>query len=71
MAPLSCLSRRAYQPCQDCSDEAACRIRQVFGQVFWAYLLLIESLTLADLLSSPTSLDRLGDLLPAAATSGR
>jgi Rrf2 family protein len=49
IAPLPCLSRRAYQRCEDCPDEAACRLRQVFGQVFWSYLVLIESLTLADL----------------------
>ena len=50
MAPLPCLSRGAYQPCADCKDEASCRIRAVFGSVFANYLLLIESLTLADLL---------------------
>ncbi len=50
MAPLPCLSRGAYQPCADCKDEESCRIRAVFGSVFANYLLLIESLTLADLL---------------------
>jgi Rrf2 family protein len=50
MAPLPCLSRGAYQPCADCEDETTCRIRAVFGSVFANYLLLIESLTLADLL---------------------
>lgn len=50
MAPLPCLSRGAYQPCADCEDEESCRIRAVFGSVFANYLLLIESLTLADLL---------------------
>ncbi len=49
MAPLPCLSRRAYQRCADCADEETCRIREVFGSVFASYLLLIESLTLADL----------------------
>lgn len=53
IAPLPCLSRRAYQPCDDCTDEATCRIRKVFAEVFWSYLLLIESLTLADLVESP------------------
>jgi Rrf2 family protein len=50
MAPLPCLSRGAYQPCSDCVDEESCRIRAVFGSVFASYLLLIESLTLADLM---------------------
>ena len=55
IAPLPCLSRRAYQKCDDCPDEDACRLRKVFGQVFWSYLLLIESLTLADLVERPES----------------
>jgi Rrf2 family protein len=55
IAPLPCLSRRAYQRCEDCPDEEACRLRQVFGQVFWSYLVLIESLTLADLVGPEES----------------
>jgi Rrf2 family protein len=53
IAPLPCLSRRAYQRCEDCPDEDSCRLRRVFGQVFWSYLLLIDSLTLADLVERP------------------
>jgi Rrf2 family protein len=49
IAPLPCLSRQAYQRCDDCENEETCRLRQLFGQVFWSYLLLIESLTLDDL----------------------
>ncbi len=49
IAPLPCLSRRAYQRCEDCKDEETCRIRKVFADVFWSYLVLIESLTLADI----------------------
>jgi Rrf2 family protein len=52
IAPLGCLSRRAYQRCEDCKDEAACRIRKVFAEVFWSYLVIIESLTLEDMLRS-------------------
>jgi len=52
IAPLPCLSRRAYQRCEDCSDEATCRLRKVFADLFWSYLLLIESLTLQDMLES-------------------
>ena len=50
IAPLPCLSRYAYQRCEDCKDEAACRIRRVFAEVFWSYLVIIESLPLADML---------------------
>lgn len=53
IAPLPCLSRRAYQRCEGCADEAACQLRKVFGQVFWSYLVLIDSLTLADLVARP------------------
>jgi Rrf2 family protein len=52
IAPLPCLSRRAYQRCEDCTDEASCRIRRVFAEVFWSYLVIIESLTLADMMRS-------------------
>lgn len=50
IAPLPCLSRSAYQRCEDCTDEGSCRIRRVFAEVFWSYLVIIESLTLADML---------------------
>jgi Rrf2 family protein len=53
IAPLPCLSRRAYQRCEDCPDESTCQLRKVFGEVFWSYLVLIESLTLADLVTQP------------------
>jgi Rrf2 family protein len=49
IAPLPCLSRQAYQRCDDCEDETSCRLRELFGQIFFSYLLLIESLTLDDL----------------------
>lgn len=52
IAPLPCLSRSAYQRCEDCTDEATCRIRKVFADVFWSYLVLIDSLTLADMVNS-------------------
>ncbi|WP_126975490.1 RrF2 family transcriptional regulator [Frigidibacter oleivorans] len=53
IAPLPCLSRRAYQRCDDCTDEATCRIRRVFAEVFWSYLVIFESLTLEDMLGTP------------------
>ncbi|TRW97576.1 Rrf2 family transcriptional regulator [Paracoccus sp. M683] len=53
LAPLPCLSRSAYHRCEDCTDEKTCQLRRVFGEIFWSYLLLIESLTLADLVSRP------------------
>ena len=64
IAPLPCLSRRAYQRCDDCSDEASCQLRRVFGEVFWSYLILVDSLTLADLLEPVTGVAT--DLLPSS-----
>ncbi len=58
IAPLPCLSRRAYQRCEDCTDEATCRIRKVFAEMFWSYLVIIESLTLDDMLRSGTVSDQ-------------
>lgn len=62
IAPLPCLSRKAYQRCDDCADEASCRIRNTFAAVYWSYLVLIESLTLADLMAA----DGQGDVILGA-----
>lgn len=62
IAPLPCLSRRAYQRCDDCADEMNCRIRRVFSELFWSYLVLIDSLTLADLVRDPA----LAEVVPGA-----
>ncbi len=59
IAPLACLSRRAYQRCEDCSDEDTCRIRKVFAEVFWSYLVIIESLTLEEMLRAGGGVDAL------------
>ncbi|HRO10057.1 Rrf2 family transcriptional regulator [Amaricoccus sp.] len=65
IAPLPCLSRKAYRPCDDCHDEAACRIRRVFGDLYSAYLLMLESLTLADLMKDDSVLS-IGQIEPVA-----
>jgi Rrf2 family protein len=67
IAPLACLSRRSYQRCEDCVDEKACAIRRVFGDVFWSYLLLIESITLADMLRGDADVSALLPLATAQA----
>jgi len=58
IAPLACLSRRAYRRCDDCADEKTCRIRHAFGHVFYSYLLLVESMTLADILRDGDALEK-------------
>lgn len=67
IAPLPCLSRKAYQRCEDCTDEATCRLRRVFAEVFWSYLLIIESLTLADILAGAPGSEALLDAAEPAA----
>lgn len=57
IAPLPCLSRKAYQRCEDCADEASCRIRRAFADLFWTYLVMIESMTLADILARGPSVE--------------
>ena len=68
LAPLPCLSRRAYRQCDDCKDETACRVRAVFGGFYATYILMIESLTLADLQQDAQPLERFS--LPEAAGGG-
>ena len=58
IAPLPCLSRTAYQRCADCTDEASCRIRRIFAELFWSYLVIIDSLTLQDMLDSGAVADQ-------------
>lgn len=48
IAPLPCLSRMAYRPCQDCHDEATCRVRRVFAQVANSARAILDQTTLAD-----------------------
>ncbi|MBB3931282.1 Rrf2 family protein [Kaistia hirudinis] len=50
IAPLSCISRTAYQPCADCPDEANCGVRRMFAGTYAAQLLLFDATTLADAL---------------------
>jgi Rrf2 family protein len=48
VAPLQCLSRTAYRRCDDCVDEAACGMRNMFRQAYDATLDVLERLTIAD-----------------------
>lgn len=48
LAPLPCLSRMAYRPCEDCEDEAACGIRRVFAKAYDATAQVLDNTTLYD-----------------------
>ncbi|WP_075213911.1 RrF2 family transcriptional regulator [Mongoliimonas terrestris] len=56
IAPLPCLSRTAYRRCEDCRDEAACRIRKVFSEVANSARRVLDHTTIADALSEPALL---------------
>lgn len=55
IAPLPCLSRKAYRKCDDCRDEAACEVRASFDKPYADYLAALERTTLADVLALPHS----------------
>lgn len=49
IAPVPCLSRTAYRPCEGCKDEATCAVRLVLKDAHAASLQVLESTTLADM----------------------
>ncbi len=51
IAPLSCLSRTAYQKCEDCRSEVHCELRRAFDGPYADYLAALEHKTLADVLA--------------------
>lgn len=50
IAPLTCLSRTAYRPCEDCRDEASCELRIAFAKAYGDYLATLETTTLAQVM---------------------
>ncbi|MDT8319139.1 MAG: Rrf2 family transcriptional regulator [Xanthomonadales bacterium] len=53
LAPIRCASVSAYQPCDDCPDEAACAIRDVMKDVRIAISGVLDQRTISDMLSAP------------------
>lgn len=51
IAPVSCLSRTSYQRCEECRDEATCSVRLVLKDAYDASLSVLESTTLADMVT--------------------
>lgn len=47
IAPLPCLSRIAYERCEDCADEAKCEVRTVFSAVAEATRGVLDRTTLS------------------------
>jgi Rrf2 family protein len=50
LAPIRCASLTAYQKCEDCRDEAACRLRHVMLDVRNAMSGILDGRCLADLI---------------------
>lgn len=53
IAPLPCLSRIAYRKCEDCRNEASCRIRRVFAEVADSARRVLDHTTIAEALAAP------------------
>ncbi|SHF51718.1 transcriptional regulator, BadM/Rrf2 family [Loktanella atrilutea] len=66
ISPLPCLSRVAYRICDDCTDEATCRIRRAFSDAYYGYLLMFEGMTLADLMKGETRGEMSSEAIPSA-----
>ncbi len=52
VAPLPCLSKTAYQRCEDCSDEETCALRHIFAETHAATLAVLEKRTLAEVIAA-------------------
>jgi Rrf2 family protein len=48
LAPIPCVSERAFVRCEECVDEATCGTRQVMKKVRDAIAAILDSTTLAD-----------------------
>lgn len=49
IAMIHCVSEKAYQPCEFCKDEAACKIRQLFKTIRDQTFAILDGTTLADM----------------------
>ena len=49
LAPIPCVSRSAYRPCDDCVDETACTVRAVMQDVRDAIAAILDNTSLADM----------------------
>ncbi|SHF69068.1 transcriptional regulator, BadM/Rrf2 family [Kaistia soli DSM 19436] len=70
IAPLSCISRTAYQPCADCPDEASCGVRRMFAAPYAAQLVLFDATTLADAMDGDEEAGALADSEPISTREG-
>lgn len=50
LAPLPCASKRYYQRCEECADEATCEVRAVMLEVKRVTLQVLDTTSLRDML---------------------
>ncbi|MBI1360479.1 MAG: Rrf2 family transcriptional regulator [Alphaproteobacteria bacterium] len=58
LAPLPCLSKMAYRACDDCDDEATCRVKALFADVAEATRRALDQTTFADAIAKKHPLVR-------------
>lgn len=47
LAPVACVSRTAYRPCDDCRDENACAVRRIMSRVRDSIAAILDNHSLA------------------------
>jgi Rrf2 family protein len=50
LAPVACVSKMAYERCEDCPDEKTCGVRMLMKQVRDATATVLDSTTFADVI---------------------
>ena len=49
LAPIACASKTRYRPCDDCDDEASCRVKKVMQEAQQALSSVFDSITLEEM----------------------
>ena len=49
LAPIACASKTRYRPCDDCADEASCRVKKVMQEAQQALASVFDSITLEEM----------------------
>ena len=52
LAPISCASKSAYVPCQDCEDLETCAVRRTMSRVRDAMSDILDRMTLAEMVGT-------------------
>ena len=60
IALLPCVTHRYYEPCDECTDEATCGIRDVFMDIRNETVNILKRSTLQDILDRETKLETTG-----------